>query len=254
MINAVRQPESIVLLGGTSEIGLAIVRALPTERLKRVVLSGRPSPRLDSARVKLAGELGGISVETVAFDADDVDTHEQVLADIAKGGDLDVVIVAFGVLGDQEAINDDPTLALPLIHTNFVGGASAVLQSAQRLKLQGHGSIIVLSSVAGDRGRASNFVYGATKAGLDVLSEGLADSLVDTGVDVLVVRPGFVRSRMTDGMAEAPFATDPTAVGADVAEAWRKQKTLVYSPAILRAVMGTMKSLPRPVFRKVSDR
>lgn len=254
MINAVKQPQSVVLLGGTSEIGLAIVRALPTARLQRVVLAGRPGERLTTAAAELAAGLPGADVSTADFDADAPDTHAEVLNGIAAGGDIDVIIVAFGVLGDQDAINADPAVALPLIQTNYVGGASALLQSGDLLRRQGRGSIIVLSSVAGDRARASNFVYGSTKAGLDALAQGLSDSLADAGVTVLVVRPGFVRTRMTTGLEEAPFATTAEAVAADTAKAWAAGKHVVYSPPVLRAVMGAMKSLPRPVFRKVSAR
>ena len=254
MINAVKQPQSVLLLGGTSEIGLAIVRALPAERLRRVVLAGRPSDRLDTAVATLAAALPGVTVESAAFDADHPETHRDALTAMAAGGDLDVAILAFGLLGNQDEINADPAHALPLIQTNYVGGASALLQTAELMKRQGRGSIIVLSSVAGDRARAANFVYGSTKAGLDALAQGLSDSLVGTGVGVLVVRPGFVHTRMTEGLAEAPFATTPEEVAADTAKAWRAGKHVVYSPAVLRAVMGTMKALPRPVFRKVSAR
>jgi decaprenylphospho-beta-D-erythro-pentofuranosid-2-ulose 2-reductase len=254
VINAVKQPQTVLLLGGTSEIGLAIVRALPTARLRRVVLAGRPGERLDEAVAGLAAGLPGVDVASADFDADTPDTHAAVLESIAADGDLDVIILAFGVLGDQEQINADPTAALPLIQTNYVGGASALLHSGDLLKRQGRGSIIVLSSVAGDRARAANFVYGSTKAGLDALAQGLSDSLAAVGVSVLVVRPGFVHTRMTEGLTEAPFATTPEAVAADVAKAWRSGKHVVYSPPVLRAVMGAMKSLPRPVFRKVSAR
>ena len=251
-MNSVRQPQSVLLLGGTSEIGLAIVRALPRARLRRVTLAGRPSLRLDAAVSTLGGELPGVDVSASGFDADDPASHRAALADAVGGVDVDIVIVAFGVLGDQQAIAADPALALPLLRTNFLGGASAVLETAALLERQGHGSIIVLSSVAGDRARASNYVYGASKAGLDTLSQGLGDALADTGIEVLVVRPGFVHSRMTEGLEAAPFATTPEAVAADTVKAWQAGKHVVYSPAILRAVMGTMKALPRPVFRKVA--
>lgn len=251
-MNSVRQPQSVLLLGGTSEIGLAIVRALPAQRLRHVTLAGRPSERLDAAVAALSAELPSVTVTAAAFDADDPASHRDALAAATSGADVDVVIVAFGVLGDQAAIDADPALALPLLRTNFLGGASAVLESASLLQRQGHGSIIVLSSVAGDRARASNYVYGASKAGLDTLSQGLGDALAGTGIEVLVVRPGFVHSRMTEGLEVAPFATTPEAVATDTVKAWRAGKHVVYSPAVLRAVMGTMKALPRPVFRKVA--
>ncbi|MFM2437616.1 MAG: hypothetical protein RLZ55_427 [Actinomycetota bacterium] len=254
MINAVKQPQSVLLLGGTSEIGLAIVRTLPGDRLQRVVLAGRPSERLDEAAADMAQALPAVTVETARFDADEPTTHRGELEAILGGGDIDVVIVAFGLLGDQSAINADPAQALQLIQTNYVGGASALLQTADLLKEQGRGSIIVLSSVAGDRARAANFVYGSTKAGIDALSQGLADSLHGSGVSVLVVRPGFVRTRMTEGLDEAPFSTTADDVAADTVKAWKAGKEVVYSPKVLRAVMGTMKVLPRPIFRIVSAR
>jgi decaprenylphospho-beta-D-erythro-pentofuranosid-2-ulose 2-reductase len=254
VINAVKQPQSVLLLGGTSEIGLAILRALPTERLTRVILAGRPGDRLDAAKVAAQAALPMSSIETVAFTAEDTAGHGASLAEVFSRGDVDVAIVAFGVLGDQEAMNADPNLAVPVMLTNYVGAGSATLHLSELMGKQGHGSLIVMSSVAGDRARASNFVYGSTKAGLDALCQGLGDALVGSGVEVLVVRPGFVRTRMTEGLAEAPFSTTPEEVAQDTVKAWRAGKPVVYSPPVLRAVMGTMKALPRPVFRKVSAR
>lgn len=254
MINAVKQPQSVLLLGGTSEIGLAILAALPTERLSRVILAGRPGDRLEAAKAATQAAMPMSTVETVSFVAEDFSGHEQALAEVFDGGDVDVAIVAFGVLGDQAAINDDPNLAVPVMLTNYVGAGSATLHLAALMGKQGHGSLIVLSSVAGDRARASNFVYGSSKAGLDSLCQGLGDSLVDTGIEVLVVRPGFVRTRMTEGLTEAPFSTTADEVAQDTVKAWRAGKPVAYSPPVLRAVMGTMKALPRPVFRKVSAR
>lgn len=254
MINAVNKPQSVLLLGGTSEIGLAILKALPTERLSRVILAGRPGDRLEAAKAATQAALPMSSIETVPFAAEDTAGHGASLARIFETGNVDVAIVAFGVLGDQAAITADPNLAVPVMLTNYVGASSATLHLAQLMGNQGHRSLIVMSSVAGDRARASNFIYGSTKAGLDALCQGLGDSLVGTGVEVLVVRPGFVRTRMTEGLEEAPFSTTADEVAQDTVKAWRSGKALVYSPPVLRAVMGTMKTLPRPVFRKVSAR
>jgi len=250
-MNAVNQPESVLLLGGTSEIGLAIIRALPQERLRRIVLAGRPGLRLDAAA---QAYLVGIQVETVEFDATDTDSHREVLESVFAGGDIDIMILAFGVLGDQAAINDDPALALPVLQTNFLGGASALLHTASLMREQGHGAIVVLSSVAADRARADNFVHGSSKAGLDAMAQGLGDSLVGSGVSVLVVRPGFVRTRMTEGMTEAPFAAEPSVVADITVQALLSGKSVVYAPQVLRAVMGGLKALPRPVFRRVAKR
>jgi len=254
VINAVHEPQSILLLGGTSEIGLAIVRAMPSARLQRIVLAGRPGQRLDSAVASLSTDLPQVDIEQVAFDADNPQSHAEVLGEVFAAGEIDVMILAAGVLGDQPAMETDPDLALSLLHTNLIGAGNALLRTAILMRSQGHGSLIVLSSVAAVRGRADNYVYGASKAGLDTLAQGLGDSLADSGVSVLVVRPGFVRTRMTAGMDEAPFSADPDEVASTTVKAWIAGRSMIYAPPILRAVMSTLRSLPTPVFRRVSAR
>ena len=163
---------------------------------------------------------------------------------------VDLVLVAFGVLGGDD-VNVDHEAALRLLHTNFLGGASVLLAVAARMRHQGHGAIVVLSSVAGERVRKSNFVYGASKAGLDGLAQGLGDSLAGSGVDVIVVRPGFVHSKMTAGLAPPPFSTQPEAVAAAIVDALRRRTPMVWVPGTLRAVMAVARHLPRPIFRRL---
>jgi decaprenylphospho-beta-D-erythro-pentofuranosid-2-ulose 2-reductase len=134
---------------------------------------------------------------------------------------------------------------------NFGGAMSAGLAVADRLRAQGHGSLVVLSSVAGERVRKANFVYGATKAGLDGFAQGLGDSLAGTGANVLVVRPGFVHSKMTDGMKAAPFATTPEAVADAVVSGLRKGRRTVWVPGILRPVFAVFRHLPGAVWRRL---
>lgn len=172
MINAVGDPQSVLLLGGTSEIGWAILEALPRARLARVVLAGRPSPELEARRTQLMGR-GIASVEIVGFDALDTATHGAVVDQVFDAGDIDVIILAFGLLGDQSALEADPALAVQVIETNYVGAVSVGLHVARRLRAQGHGKLVVLSSVAGDRARRANFIYGSSKAGLDAFAQGL---------------------------------------------------------------------------------
>ncbi len=171
------------------------------------------TPRRFPARRRISAACGAPTVETVAFDALDAASHpgfvEQVFAD---HGDIDLVLVAFGVLGDQDLAERDATEALRIVDSNFTGAVSVLVPVAQALRRQGHGRIVVLSSVAGERARKSNFVYGASKAGLDAFCQGLGDSLVGSGVKVMVVRPGFVHSKMTEGLEAAPLATDPESV------------------------------------------
>ena len=147
------------------------------------------------------------------FDAADTTSHQALIDDLAaRHGDLDVVIVAFGQLGEQSDLDGDAAAAAALAQVNFAGAVSASMATAARFREQGHGQLVVLSSVAGERVRKANFVYGSTKAGLDGFAQGLGDSLVGTGASVLVVRPGFVHSAMTAGLKPAPFATTPEAV------------------------------------------
>jgi decaprenylphospho-beta-D-erythro-pentofuranosid-2-ulose 2-reductase len=122
---------------------------------------------------------------------------------------------------------------------------------AERLREQSHGAIVALSSVAGERPRRSNFVYGSTKAGLDAFYTGLTEALRPCDVGVTVVRPGFVHTRMTEGMKPAPLSTTPEAVAAAAVDAVRNRREQVWVPAPLRGVMSVLRHLPRPVFRRL---
>jgi decaprenylphospho-beta-D-erythro-pentofuranosid-2-ulose 2-reductase len=252
VIDAVGEAQSVLVLGGTSEIALATVRELPVNRLRRVVLAARPSPQRDAA-VQQLSQAGINGVVAVDFDATATGSHEQIINAIFDAGDIDIALLAFGVLGDQAAAEQDPTLAVQIATTNYTGAVSAGLHVAGRMRKQGHGTLVVFSSVAGDRARRSNFIYGSTKAGLDAFAQGLGDALHGTGVQVLVVRPGMVRTRMSAGLPEAPMTTDPEVVAKIVVQGIRKGRHTVYAPGPLRYVMTALKALPRPIFRKVAQ-
>jgi decaprenylphospho-beta-D-erythro-pentofuranosid-2-ulose 2-reductase len=249
LIDAVGNPQSVLLLGGTSEIGLAVVEAFANDRPMRVVLAGRPSERLDEAKVRV--EELGCAVETVDFDARALDTHADVIRKAFAGGDVDVAIVAFGLLGDAEKAWTEVDAAVELATVNYTAAVAVGVGLGERMREQGHGTIVALSSVAGERPRRSNFVYGSTKAGLDAFYTGLTEALRPDGVGVTVVRPGFVHSRMTKGHAPAPFSTTPGAVATVVVDAVRNRKEQVWAPKPLRAVMSVLRHLPRPVFRRL---
>jgi decaprenylphospho-beta-D-erythro-pentofuranosid-2-ulose 2-reductase len=172
----------------------------------------------------------------------------------AAHGDIDLVISAFGILGNQDDFDADPVAAADAVVVNFAGQVSALTAVAAAMKRQGHGDIVVMSSVAGERVRKDNAVYGATKAGLDGYAQGLGDRLAGTGVRVLVVRPGFVHTKMTDGMEPAPFSTTPDKVAADIVAGLDRGATTVWSPGVLRYLFTVMRHLPRPVWRIVSNR
>jgi decaprenylphospho-beta-D-erythro-pentofuranosid-2-ulose 2-reductase len=251
MIDAVGRPQSVLVLGGSSELARAIVARLVPVRCRTVVLAGREGPRLTAAADE-ARAAGAEVVESVPFDAVD-SAHHLAFADqvFDRFGDIDLVIVAAGVLGDQEADEVDPQAAASVMTTNFVGPASAMLAVTGRLRRQGHGRLVVFSSVAGERARKANFVYGSSKSGLDAFAQGLGDSLAGTGVSVLIVRPGFVVGRMTEGMDSAPFATTPEAVADAVVRGIQTGAAVVYVPSILRWVFLVMKHLPRAVWRRM---
>lgn len=236
---------SMLVLGGTSEIGLAIVRRLADARTRRIVLAGRPSAALDAAAAALP------AATTEAFDARDTESVPAVLGRVWAGGDVDLVIAAAGVLGDDAVTRADPGAAVALWRVNFTGLGAAILEAAARLRDQGHGTLVVLSSVAGERARAANFVYGASKAGLDALAQGLGDALHGTGVRVLVVRPGYVHTRMTRGIPAPPLSTTPDAVADRVAAALGRGSHTVWAPPAMRWVMSAVRHLPRPVFRRL---
>ncbi len=252
MQDALGTPQSILLLGGTSEIGLAIVRRLAATRTRRVVLAVRRPDEAKPAADEL--EALGVEVEVVAFDALDTDSHRGVIDAVFDQGDVDQVILAFGVLGDQAVFDAEPGEAVLAARTNYVGAVSAGLVVADRFRAQGHGTLVVLSSVAGERARRSNFVYGSTKAGLDAFAQGLGDALVEVGARVLVVRPGFVRSRMTEGLEPQPFSTDPEAVAEQVVRALARDRDVVWAPPLLHWVFAGMRHLPRRLWRVVSAR
>jgi decaprenylphospho-beta-D-erythro-pentofuranosid-2-ulose 2-reductase len=249
--DALGDVQSVLVLGGTSEIGVAIASALAPRRRANVVLAGRDPAALDEAAARLR-QVGAGVVSTLPFDAEDTDSHE-VLVEKAAGlaGDLDVVIVAFGTLGDQTTDEGGGDGAVRVARTNYVGAVSVGLAAARRLREQGHGTLVVLSSVAGERVRGSNFIYGSSKAGLDGFAQGLGDALAGSGASVLIVRPGFVRTRMTAGMKTAPMSVTADSVAAAVERALRQGRQIVWVPPALRWVMMVVRHLPRPVFRRL---
>ncbi|MFG2025179.1 decaprenylphospho-beta-D-erythro-pentofuranosid-2-ulose 2-reductase [Streptomyces sp. NPDC048825] len=249
MKDAFGSPQSLLILGGTSEIALATARRLTARRTRTVWLAGRPSSALETAASGLR-ELGA-DVRTVAFDALDSGSHESALAPVFAEGDIDMVLLAFGVLGDQARDENEPGAAVRVAQTNYTGAVSAGLICAKALQAQGHGSLVVLSSVAGERARRANFIYGSSKAGLDAFTQGLGDALHGTGVHVMVVRPGFVRSRMTAGLPEAPLATTPEAVATAIEVGLRRRSETVWVPGSLRLVMSALRHAPRAVVRRL---
>ncbi|MDF5751052.1 SDR family NAD(P)-dependent oxidoreductase [Spongiactinospora sp. TRM90649] len=253
MRNALGGVDTVLLLGGRSEIGLAIVERLVRGGARKVVLAVRDAGRDGAVPDGLVLNGMPAEVHVVEFDASRPETHADVIETAARlVGDLDVVIGAFGVLGSQRAYDADPASAAGSVMVNFAGHVSAGLAAARRLREQGHGTLVVLSSVAGVRVRKANFVYGASKAGLDGFAQGLRDALHGSGASVLIVRPGFVRGRMTRGLTPAPLSSTPGQVADAVVAALRARRASpVWVPSALGPVFGVMRLLPRPLWRRL---
>jgi decaprenylphospho-beta-D-erythro-pentofuranosid-2-ulose 2-reductase len=249
--DAIGNVQRVVVLGGTSEIALATVTKLTAERRSaQVTLAARPGERRDTAAAAL--ETLGLQVSAVDFEATDRTSYERAIAStFESGGDVDVVIVAFGLLGDQERAWRDVDAALELVQVNYTAAVACGILVGERLRAQGHGAIIVMSSVAGERPRRSNFVYGSTKAGMDAFYTGLGDALAPDGVQVLVVRPGFVRTRMTDGLDAAPLSQTPEQVADVIVAGLRAGRRTVWAPPPMRWVMSVLRHLPHAVFTRL---
>lgn len=267
MKDAFGTPQSLLALGGTSGIALATARRLLARRTRTIWLAGRPTPALDSAAAQLREEAAAsgveVTVRTAAFDALAPQTHEEVLGKVFAEGDIDMVLLTFGVPdgpdgpgvpdgpGGQKAEESDPMAAVRAAQTNYTGAVSSGLVCARALRTQGHGSLVVLSSGACGRARRANFRYGSSKAGLDAFARGLGDALRGTGVHVMVVRPGSVRTGVTEGRAPAPFATTSEAVAEAIAHGLLRRSRTVWVPARRSAVGCVPRLLPRAVFRRL---
>jgi decaprenylphospho-beta-D-erythro-pentofuranosid-2-ulose 2-reductase len=262
----------VLLLGGSSEIGLAIVRRLASEGPVRPYLLGRDRARLADAVAALA-RAGCTGAEVDLLEADDLDSHGETIGRaFERSGGFDLVVLAVGVLGAQQGLDADPGEAAEVMRVNFVGCGSLLLHCMRRLRDQPRGdtatagsggtggsararpagTIVVLSSVAAERPRAGNAIYGAAKAGLDSLAQGLADSTAAAGGPrVLVVRPGFVKTRMTAGLAPAPLAATPEGVAEATARALSGGAHTIWVPGRLRFIFAVLRHLPRPVYRRL---
>ncbi|MDQ6785083.1 MAG: decaprenylphospho-beta-D-erythro-pentofuranosid-2-ulose 2-reductase [Actinomycetota bacterium] len=242
---------SVLILGGYSEIGLAVATRLAEPRSATVVLAGRDQAKLTDAAAVVRGAGAG-RVETLHFDASDTAGHDAFVTSLHDlVGDVDVAVIAFGLLGDQDADAAGGDGAVRVLQANYVGAVSVALPLTRMLRRQGHGTLVILSSVAGERVRKANFIYGSTKAALDGFAQGLGDSLAGSGASVLIVRPGFVIGRMTEGMDPAPFATTPDAVADATVAALAAGKEQVYVPGLLRLVFAVFRHLPRPLWRRL---
>src|ERR1700736_638821 len=254
VLDAMGNPQTILLLGGTSEIGLAICERYLQNAHARILRAAMPDdPGRDDAVAQMKA-AGARSVELIDFEATDTDSHPKMINAAFAGGDrrdIDVAIVAFGWLGDAEELWQNQRKAVQIAEINYTAAVSVGVLLGEKMRAQGYGQIIAMSSAAGERVRRSNFVYGSTKAGLDGFYLGLGEALREYGVRVLVIRPGQVRTRMSAHVKEAPLTVNKEDVAELAVRSAAKGKELVWAPPAFRYVMMVLRHIPRPIFRKL---
>ena len=239
----------VVVFGGRSEIGVELATRLAPGAT--VVLAARGADRLDE-QVAAVRAAGAAAVHTVEFDADELSSHGPLVDKlVGEFGPLRIAVLAFGILGDQARAEADAGHAVAIVHTDYVAQVSLLTHLATAMRAVGRGDLVVFSSVAGIRVRRANYVYGSAKAGLDGFACGLTDALQGTGVRLLLVRPGFVIGRMTEGMDPAPLSSTPAQVAEATARALRRGRGTVWVPWALRPMFFGMKLLPRAIWRRL---
>lgn len=246
-------PRRVLLLGGTSEIGIAIVSALAAKGPLEVALVGREREQTERAAERLQAQAGVQAHAIAGLKAEEPAGHAEIVAEaFQRLGAAEIAILAVGVLGRRGGLPDDIGEAVQVLNVNVRGAGSLLMQTAARMREQGGGTLMVLSSVAAERPRRSNAVYGASKAALDALAQALADDLAQAGVDVMVIRPGFVRTRMTAGLPVPPLACDPEDVARAAVAGLERGAQTVWAPPAMRWVMLALRALPRSIFRRLS--
>jgi decaprenylphospho-beta-D-erythro-pentofuranosid-2-ulose 2-reductase len=247
------QPQTVVVLGGSSDIARSITKKLCLARAHTVVLAGRHQELLDEA-TKEARDYGATKTDTVLFDAEDISNAAGTVSSCFEkvGDDVDLAVIAVGHLGDQRANENNSQSTATMMLVNFAWPATALADIRRRLVAQGNGRILVISSMAAVRVRRSSYLYDAAKGGLDQLCEGLALSLEGTGVSLQILRPGYVRSRMTTGTKERPFATDVDEVAENVMRGLASGDRVIWSPPFLRYVFSLVRVLPAPLWQRVN--
>lgn len=242
--------KKVLVLGATSAMAQATVRLLAA-RGASLYLVGRNAERLEAV-AQDARTRGSAKVATEALDLDDVAQHEALVerATTALGG-LDGALLAHGILGDQEASQRSYAEAEKVFRTNFLSAVSLLTPLANRFEAQKAGTLVVISSVAGDRGRQSNYIYGASKGALSVFLQGLRNRLARSGVAVVTVKPGFVDTPMTADMKKNALFASPEKVARGILRAADKRRNEVYLPGFWRLIMFIIRSIPEGIFKRL---
>lgn len=251
MNDATGMPQSVLVVGGSSDIARQILERLSGRRLKRVLLAGRDETAMEAVCKGLSAD-GLESAETLRLDLEDAGSLQPFVRRAAElMGEIDLVLFAAGELGTAELDELDSAVVTRMLASNFSGQAALAVELAAIMRRQGSGRLVFLSSVAGVRVRRSNFVYGSAKAGLDGFAVGLSEALRGSGVSVMIVRPGFVRTKMTKDRPAAPFAVGPEAVAGAVVAGLERGRGVVWVPSQLQWVFGLFRLLPQSLWRRL---
>jgi decaprenylphospho-beta-D-erythro-pentofuranosid-2-ulose 2-reductase len=243
LLNSLGEYQKILILGGKSDLALSLINEIPLSEDSEVLLAGN-----NISSFKTPPELSKLNIERIDINFRDIEKAKFLVASAFDTGDVDLVIIAYAILGD-EISQLDPSIYENVLHTNFYSQALMLNQVYNRMALQHHGQILLISSVAGVRPRKRNFVYGTSKSSVDFLVQGLQKLTHDSNISLTILRPGFVHTKMTTGMPPAPFATDKVTVAKIAARALRNKSRIAYAPRILFFVMPILKILPERIFR-----
>lgn len=244
-------PGRVLALGATSAIAEATLRLL-AERGASFFLVGRSAVKLAAVRDDLVTR-GAQGATFCVMDLDNTDAHPGMLQQaIAALGGIDLALLAHGILGDQAEAQRDFRAAHQILHTNFISAVSLVNGLANYFESERKGVLAVISSVAGDRGRKSNYIYGASKGGLDIVLQGVRHRLYGTGVQVLNVKPGFVATPMTAHLPPSPLFASPAKVARDIISAIRRGKSVLYTPRFWAPIMFAVRNTPARIFNKTN--
>ncbi len=244
-------PQNILILGATSAIAQATGRLL-AERGAAFFLVARDPHKLSAVADDLRTR-GAKAVYALALDLDDTEAHAAMLDSAAQAlGTIDMALLAHGVLGDQAAAEKDARVAEAVYRTNFLSPASLITWLANYFEAGGHGCLAVISSVAGDRGRKSNYVYGASKGALTILLDGVRNRVDRMGVHVLTIKPGFVATPMTAHLPRGPLFAEPRTIGRGILEAVAARCDTVYLPGFWRVVMFVIRAIPSALFKNMN--
>lgn len=239
-----------IILGATSSMAKAFARAV-SDHGANVFVTGRDMADL-KAMAADCKMRGAPSAEALKFDARDIKTFQPILDRVTREEGMINVAVFVGSMPTQDTIDADPSLIAGTVVDNYAGPAAFLQLIAPEMELRGGGTVAGVGSVAGDRGRIGNYVYGSAKAGFHTYLSGLRNRLTRAGGHVVTVKPGFVDTAMTWGLEGMFLVATPDKIAADILRAVDKKKNVIYTPGFWKIIMTIIKSIPEPIFKKLS--